>query len=208
MSDENTLNTDGEVDTLDNQGDDFDEQYVSREEYEKAMKKAEDQEKARKKREKELAELKASAASNHTGKSEVEDGDESTPSVETPAANDAPSGELSEIDELRLENKGITDPKELEIVKNAVSKGGMTVKEALQDDFVMGRIQAARQEKKVEEATDLSGKGGSESSSTEDAIIREFKKTGQIPDKEGATNIISAAAKKDKDVYNTLVSGS
>lgn len=207
MSDENTYNTDGDVDTSDDNS--FDEQYVSREEFEKVAKKAEDQEKARKAREREIAELKAKADAG-TGKGEDEDGEQQTPTEsqgnDNQSTGDSNSDELSFEEKLWLKTEQITDAKELEVVKKA-KMTGMTIEEALADDFVMGRINSIRQEKKVAEATDLSGGGGSESVSNEDSIIREFKKTGKIPDKDNAANIISAAAKKDKEVYNKLVTG-
>jgi len=200
MSDDNTYNTDGDIDTSNNDIDSgsFDDaETVSKEDYEKMAKKANDQERARIKREAELKELKAKYESS---------GDkESSDSQEVEEKATVATG-LSREDRLELKIDGFKEQAEIEIIEKAVA-AGMTLDDAKSNSFVLGQIETMRNAKQVEQATDFSATGGSSSVSKEDAIVRQFKKTGQIPDEPGAIKAIREAAKSDSDVATKLVLG-
>lgn len=92
------------------------------------------------------------------------------------------AGELDETQLDYLDLKGVTDSDEIEVIQKVIAKTGMTVRQALKDDYVVNRLEAIRAEKAVSRATPSSTKRGGSSQGTDvAAALAKYEQTGELP---------------------------
>lgn len=91
----------------------------------------------------------------------------------------------AELDETQLDYldlKGITESEDITIIENIVKKTGMTVRQALKDDYVLSKLDANKADRDVKSATPSSTKrGGSQTNDVASALAK-FDQTGELPD--------------------------
>lgn len=90
-----------------------------------------------------------------------------------------------ELDETQLDYldlKGVTDADEIDLIHKVMQKTGLTVRQALKDDYVVARLEALRGERAVKEATPSSTKRGGATVSTDvAAAVARYEQTGELP---------------------------
>lgn len=100
-----------------------------------------------------------------------------------PAKQVSNSGELDATQLDYLDLKGISDSDEISVVQKVIQKTGVTVREALKDDYVVAKLKAIRDEKAVKDATPGTTKrAGPTQSNDVAAAIAKFEKSGELPD--------------------------
>lgn len=154
----------------------FEDDFVSKEEHAKAAKKAHDQELRAKKAEAEKAELAAKLA-------ELEGSSNPTPET-TPAPVATPDANVALMEDVFLTQAGYTTPEEKALVREAMAGTGQNIQEATANEYVVGKRDALRAKVLSEQATDFPGGGGGDTPTQDDLIVREFEKTGKIPNAE------------------------
>lgn len=112
-----------------------------------------------------------------------------------------PKVKTDELDEAQLDYldlKGITDQAEIDIIQKIVAKTGMTVRQALQDDYVTSKLDALRAEKEVKGAIPSSTKRGGGQVDTLTVAIAKFEKDGSLPDDfKLRSDVVNAIADKN-----------
>lgn len=89
---------------------------------------------------------------------------------------------LDEIQLDYLDLKGITEDEDVSLIEKVVAKTGMTVRQALKDEYVIERLKALKEKREVKDATPSSTKrAGPTSNNLEQAIAR-FERDGTLPD--------------------------
>ena len=192
MSDIDTLNTNTEDHAS---SDNFDEQYVDKAEFDKIAKKAEDQEKARIKLAAELKELKEKAKVG----SEPEIVEE-TKQTGTDAAL------LERLDRQDMALAGYTSQAEQDVISNASKALGVSIQEAMSKSYVVKEIEEMRQEKKVEDATNIKGSGGGDNPTAEEGLKRNFLNKGQMPESAADKMKLLEMAQTDPEIQKALTS--
>jgi hypothetical protein len=98
--------------------------------------------------------------------------------------NQAP-GELDETALDYLDLKGISDTDDIKVVQDVVKKTGMTVRQALKDDYVLNKLAANKQAREIADATPSNNRRGGQSGSNDLAVaLAEYKASGltKLPD--------------------------
>ena len=192
MSDIDTLNTNtGDPTSQDN----FDEQYIDKAEYDKVAKKAEDQEKARIKLAAELKELKEKTKVG--AEPEV---------VEETKQTGTDTALLERLDRQDMALAGYTSQAEQDVIKNASRTLGVSVQEAMSKSYVVKEIEEMRQDKKVEDATNIKGSGGGDNPTAEEGLKRNFLNRGQMPESAADRIKLLEMAKTDPEIQKALTS--
>lgn len=107
------------------------------------------------------------------------------------------TGELDETQLDYLDVKGISEPEDIKVIESIVKKTGMTVRQALKDEYVLSKIEANKAQREVKDATPSSTKrGGNQSNDLSSALAR-FEQTGELPtDYALKTAVINATVDK------------
>jgi len=110
----------------------------------------------------------------------------------------AGTGELDETALDYLDLKGVSEAEDIKIIEDIVKKTGMTVRQALKDDYVQTKLTANKVKREVEDATPSAGKRGGGSQATDIAsAVEKFERTGVLPDDfELKSKVINAAVAK------------
>jgi hypothetical protein len=117
--------------------------------------------------------------------------------VEKKKADTAKPDGLDEAQLDFLDLKGVSDQDEINLIEQVVAKTGMTVREALKDEYVVSKLEKLRADKEVKGATPSGTKRGAAKGDSLDALVSKFEKTGELPDDfELTTKIINAAISK------------
>lgn len=92
------------------------------------------------------------------------------------------SDELDEAQLDYLDVKGVTDEDEIEVIWSVVKKTGMSVRDALKDDYVSAKLEKIREQKAVKDATPGTNRraGGGTPDSLAAAVAR-FEATQELP---------------------------
>lgn len=96
----------------------------------------------------------------------------------------APKSNTGELDETQLDYldlKGITETEDIDVIQKIVSKTGMTIRQALKDDYVTAKLDANRAQRAVKDATPSSTKRGGSQVNDVAAAVAKFDATGELP---------------------------
>lgn len=92
------------------------------------------------------------------------------------------TGELDDTQLDYLDLKGISDQDDIDLIQKVMTKTGQSLREVLKDDYVQSKLEAAKQERAVKDATPSGTKRGGNQQSDASAIIARFEATGEMPD--------------------------
>lgn len=102
-----------------------------------------------------------------------------------------------------LDVKGFTEPEDIKIIEDIVKKTGMTVRQALKDDYVVKKLEANKTTRDNQAATPTASKRSSQSQGTDlESAIAKYEASGRngssLPtDFALRSKVIDAIAKKD-----------
>lgn len=178
----------------------FEDDFVSKEEHSKALKKSHDQELRAKKAEAEKAEL-AARIKELEGKNTTPE--EKKP--EEPAAPAQPSVDMQMLEDVVMAQGGFSDPAEKEIIRNAAKELNIPIQEAMTKKYVLAEISETRASVEAEKATEFKGSGGGDTPTQDELIVREFEKSGDIPNLESSNpNEIVRNREATLKIYDAL----
>ncbi len=125
--------------------------------------------------------------------------DEEEPKQKPSKAN---TGELDETQLDYLDLKGISDDDEIAVIQKIVQKTGMTVRQALKDEYVVAKLKEIKSEKDVKGATPSATKRSGGGQATDLALaLDKYERTGELPsDFALASQVVNA--KVDKETTN------
>jgi hypothetical protein len=82
-----------------------------------------------------------------------------------------------------LDLKGITDDNDIAVIESVMKRTGMTVREALKDEYVMQKLEASKKQREVKSATPSSTKrSGGQQSSDLDLAVAKYESSGYNPE--------------------------
>jgi hypothetical protein len=93
------------------------------------------------------------------------------------------TGELDETQLDYLDVKGVSEAEDIKVIEDIVKKTGMTVRQALKDDYVLKKLEANKAARDVKDATPSGTKrsGGSQANDLETALAK-YTQSGYSPD--------------------------
>lgn len=91
------------------------------------------------------------------------------------------TGKLNETQLDYLDLKGITESEDVDIIQEVIKKTGMTVREALKDEWVEGKLKANKEKRELLDATPSSTKRGKGSADAYATAKAEYERTGKLP---------------------------
>lgn len=94
----------------------------------------------------------------------------------------AKAGELDETQLDYLDLKGITDDAEIEVIQKVMRTTGLTVRQALKDDYVQAKLEGMRKEREVKSATPSATKRSGSQLGEIEAAIAKFEQSNVLPD--------------------------
>lgn len=110
------------------------------------------------------------------------------------------TGELDDTQLDYLDLKGVNDQDEIDVIQSIVNKTGLTVRQALKDDYVVKKLEAIRAEKALKDATPSGTKrSGSGTGDSLDLAIAKYEQSGfkNLPeDFELRSKVVDAIAAK------------
>lgn len=81
-----------------------------------------------------------------------------------------------------LDLKGITEDEDVKIIEKIVAKTGMTVRQALKDEYVIDKLKTNKDQRDVKDATPSSTRRTGQTSGTLEQAIVKFERDGTLPD--------------------------
>lgn len=111
------------------------------------------------------------------------------------------SPKTDELDETQLDYldlKGITESEDVKVIEAIIKRTGMTVREALKDDYVTSKLKANQEAREVKNAMPSSTKRGESQSDGFDIALAKFEKDGTLPnDFEMRKRVVNARLDKE-----------
>lgn len=92
------------------------------------------------------------------------------------------TGELDETQLELLEIRGITEDDDIAVIQKAVLREGLTVRQALKDEYVQGKLQANKAKRDLANATPSNTKRSGSQGHSVDALLARYEATGELPD--------------------------
>ena len=109
------------------------------------------------------------------------------------------TGELDETTLDYLDLKGINEDEDIKVIQDVVKKTGMTVRQALKDDYVTSKLEANKNARIVREATPSATKRAGSQSDGFDTALAKFEKDGTLPDDfELRKKVVNAKYRQEK----------
>lgn len=109
----------------------------------------------------------------------------------------AKTGELDETSLDYLDVKGISEAEDIKVIEDIVKKTGMTVRQALKDDYVQAKLTANKDKREVKNATPSRTNRGGNQEADLAAAMAKFEATGVLPDDfELKSKVINAVVEK------------
>lgn len=99
-------------------------------------------------------------------------------------AKPSPTPKSTELDENALDYldlKGISEEEDIEVIKSVVKKTGMTVRQALKDEYVQSKLNTLKEARTVRDATPSSSKRSGNQTADISALVAKFEQTGELP---------------------------
>lgn len=121
------------------------------------------------------------------------------------------TGELDETALGYLDLKGISEAEDIKVIEGLIKKTGMTVREALKDDYVQSKLTANKAAREVKDATPSSTKRtGSSGGSDLATAIAKYEQSGYSPDtlptdfklRAAVVNAVANATKTNKPAWH------
>lgn len=82
-----------------------------------------------------------------------------------------------------LDLKGVSEAEDIKVIQNIVDKTGLTVREALKDEYVVAKLAANKASREVKDATPSATKrSGGNSPDEVSRAVAKFEKDGTMPD--------------------------
>lgn len=81
-----------------------------------------------------------------------------------------------------LDLKGISDDSDIEVIRNIVKKTGLTVRQALKDEYVVAKLAANKAQRDTQAATPSSTKRAGSQGINLEALVAKAERTGELPD--------------------------
>lgn len=81
-----------------------------------------------------------------------------------------------------LDIKGVSEAEDIKVIETIVKKTGMTVREALKDEYVVAKLEANKKARDVKNATPSGSKRATATSGSLEAALAEFERTQKLPD--------------------------
>ena len=104
------------------------------------------------------------------------------PKPEEKVVPQAKTGELDDNALDYLDLKGISEAEDIKVIEDIAKKTGMTVRQALKDEYVIAKLDANKRARNVANATPSGVKRGSGSSAQDvDSAVAKFEQTGELP---------------------------
>lgn len=107
------------------------------------------------------------------------------PKEEPKVAKTEPKAQTEGLDETQLDYldlKGITEDEDVQVIESVVKKTGMTVRQALKDEYVVKKLESQKEQREVKDATPSSTKRTGQTGGTLEAAIAKFERDGTLPD--------------------------
>jgi hypothetical protein len=107
------------------------------------------------------------------------------PKPEPKVAKPEPQAQTDGLNEAQLDFldvKGYSDAEDIKIIERHVQRTGETVRQALQDDYVISKLKALKDQRDVKDATPSSTKRTGNTSGTLEQDIARFERDGTLPD--------------------------
>lgn len=95
---------------------------------------------------------------------------------------EAKPGELDETQLDYLDLKGVSEPEDVDVIQKIVERTGMTVRQALKDDYVVAKLDANRAQRAVKDATPSATKRGGGQVDTLAAALAKFDSDQSLPE--------------------------
>ena len=96
-----------------------------------------------------------------------------------------------------LDLKGISEADDVKVVEDIVKKTGMTVRQALKDEYVVAKLNSNKAQREVKDATPSATKRGGNQQTDIASAIAKFESSGQLPnDYALRTAVVNAIADK------------
>lgn len=106
------------------------------------------------------------------------------PKEEPKVAKTEPKAQTEGLDETQLDYldlKGITDDDDVKVIENIVKKTGMTVRQALKDEYVVEKLKALKEKREVKDATPSGTKRTGQTGGSLEQAIAKFERDGVLP---------------------------
>lgn len=101
---------------------------------------------------------------------------------EAPAPSKPKTGELDETQLDYLDLKGVTEQEDIDVVQKIVQRTGMTIRQALKDDYVVAKLDANRAQRAVKDATPSATKRSGAGATDDVALaIAKYDANGDLP---------------------------
>lgn len=130
----------------------------------------------------------------------------------TKKAEPTKTGELDETQLDYLDLKGINDADDIKVIENIIKKTGVTVREALKDEYVQSKLASNKAAREVKEATPSSSKRGSSGNQGTDlaTALAKYEAAGYSPDalptdftlRKAVVNAVANATKTNKPSWH------
>ena len=118
------------------------------------------------------------------------------PKEEPKVAKTEPKAQTEGLDETQLDYldlKGITEDEDVAVIESIVKKTGMTVRQALKDDYVVKKLESLKEQRDVKSATPSSTKRSGQTGGTLEAAIARYERDNVLPDDfELASKVVNA----------------
>jgi hypothetical protein len=132
-----------------------------------------------------------------------------TPAAEVTESRSNNTGELDETQLDYLDLKGISDSDDIKVIEDVIKKTGMTVREALKDEYVTARLGANKANRDVKAATPSATKrtGGNQGTDLATAVAR-YEESGfkDLPDdyalRSAVVNAVAAKTNTNKPSWH------
>lgn len=102
--------------------------------------------------------------------------------TEKKSAPIAKTGDLDETQLDYLDLKGISESEDVSLVEGIVKKTGMTVRQALKDEYVQAKLIANKASREVKSATPSATRRGGNQTNDIASALAKFEQTGELPD--------------------------
>lgn len=117
--------------------------------------------------------------------------------IQTAQKLEAKTNELDETTLFSLELKGITEDEDIDVIRKVMQRAGLTVRQALKDDYVVEKLKANQAKREVQAATPSGTRRSGNTTDSFDAALAKAESTGELPkDFELRSKVVNALMEK------------